>query len=126
LTIGPAFLTGAIYLCLSRIIIAHGEHVSRIKPRTYSIIFMTCDFVSLVLQGAGGGLAATADDKKGSDAGRNIMIAGMVFQVVSLAIFMGLWLEFIFRLKRSGESAKDPRFVQVRESKRFKWFTYGE
>jgi hypothetical protein len=125
LTIGPAFLSGSIYLCLSRIIVAHGQDISRFSPRTYTTIFMSCDFVSLVLQGAGGGLAASADDKKGSDAGKNVMIAGMVFQVISLSIFMGLWLEFILRLRKTNESKKNMLFVDVTESRRFKWFAYG-
>jgi hypothetical protein len=42
------------------------------------------------------------------------MVAGVVFQVVSLLIFMGLWLEFIFRLRRTSESAKDVRFLELR------------
>ena len=83
---------------------------------------MTSDFISLVLQGAGGGLAATADDHAGSETGRAIMVAGVVFQVVSLLIFMGLWLEFLFRLRRTSESAKDVHFVELRDTKKFTWF----
>lgn len=86
---------------------------------------MTSDFISLVLQGAGGGLAATADDHFGSETGRAIMVAGVVFQVVSLLIFMGLWLEFIFRLRRMSKSAKDVRFVELRDTKKFTWFQYA-
>ncbi|TVY22418.1 Sphingoid long-chain base transporter [Lachnellula hyalina] len=125
LTIGPAFLTGALYLCLSRIIIVYGQQISRFSPRTYAITFMTSDFISLVLQGAGGGLAATADDNSGSETGRAIMVAGVVFQVVSLLVFMGLWLEFIFRLRRTSESAKDVRFLELRVTKKFTWFQYA-
>ena len=86
---------------------------------------MTSDFISLVLQGAGGGLAATADDNSGSETGRAIMVAGVVFQVVSLLIFMGLWLGFIFRLRRTSESAKDVRFLELRVTKKFTWFQYA-
>ena len=45
LTIAPAFLTAAIYLCLARIVVAYGENISRIAPRLYTIVFVTCDFV---------------------------------------------------------------------------------
>lgn len=84
---------------------------------------MASDFVSLVLQGAGGGLAATADDHSESERGRAIMVAGVVFQVVSLLVFMGLGLEFASRLRRRAVgSARDTRFVQLRETKRFTWF----
>lgn len=86
---------------------------------------MTSDFISLALQGAGGGLAATANNSSGSETGRAIMIAGVVFQVISLLIFMGLWLEFVLRLRRSSASAKDPRFAELRGTKKFAWFQYA-
>lgn len=60
LTIAPAFLSAGIYLCLSRIVVLFGTHLSRVKPRTYTIIFCTSDLVSLILQGAGGALASVA------------------------------------------------------------------
>ena len=125
LTIAPAFLTGGLYLCLSRIIIVYGQQISRFSPRTYALTFMISDFVSLVLQGVGGGLAATADNHSGIETGRAIMVAGVVFQVVSLLIFMGLWLEFIFRLRRTTESANDVRLVKLRDTKKFTWFQYA-
>jgi hypothetical protein len=87
---------------------------------------MCCDFTSLVLQGAGGGLAATANTESSTNTGRYIMIAGLASQVLSLAIFMLLWLEFIFRLRKAPESLKDPRFANVRDGKKFKAFNYGE
>lgn len=86
---------------------------------------MTSDFISLALQGAGGGLAATASDHSGSETGRVIMVAGVVFQVVSLLIFMGLWLEFIFRLRRTSQSAKNGRLIELRATKKFSWFQYA-
>jgi hypothetical protein len=125
LTIGPAFLSGALYLCLSRIIIVYGEQISRFSPRAYAITFMTSDFISLVLQGTGGGIAATANDQNGSDTGRWIMVAGLVFQVVSLFIFMALGLEFMLRLRKTRENAKNPQFVKLRPMKKFTWFQYA-
>ena len=53
------------------------------------------------------------------------MVAGVVFQVVSLLIFMGLCLEFMFRLRRTSESAQDVRFVELRGAKKFAWFQYA-
>lgn len=125
LTIAPAFLSGALYLCLSRIVIVYGQHISRFSARTYAITFMISDFISLVLQGAGGGIAATANDHSGSETGRGIMVAGVVFQVVSLLFYMGLWLEFIIRLRKTNESTKDVRFIELRNTKKFAWFQYA-
>lgn len=61
LTIAPAFLSGAIYLCLSRIVVIYGESLSRFKPRTYTIVFCSCDFFSLLLQAVGGAIASTSE-----------------------------------------------------------------
>jgi len=59
LTMGPVFFAAAIYLCLGRIVVVYGEHISRIRPRTYTVFFMGCDVISLVTQAAGGGIAAS-------------------------------------------------------------------
>lgn len=58
LTISPALLSAGIYLCLSRIIVVYGENLSRFKPRTYTIVFCSCDFLSLLLQAFGGAIAS--------------------------------------------------------------------
>jgi len=108
LTIAPAFITASIYLCLARVIYIVDPNLmhTRLKPMTYTKIFVTFDIISLVLQGAGGGVAATANDKKGSDMGVNIMIAGLAFQVVSLLIFIGLCSDFAWRLYKGIVSKK--------------------
>lgn len=61
LTIAPAFLSAAIYLCLARIVVVYGEEKSRfLQPRTYTIVFCTGDFLALLLQAIGGGIASGA------------------------------------------------------------------
>lgn len=128
LTIGPAFLTGAIYLTLSRLLITYSPKLARLSPRTTSIVFMCSDFISLVLQAAGGGIAATSDSDSSSDMGRNIMIAGLAWQVVSLLIFMLLWGEFMWRVRRAGEEVKTqtPSLRNLRlTSRTFQWFQYA-
>ncbi len=62
LTIAPAFITASIYLCLARIVVVYGESLSRFRPRTYTILFCSCDFLSLLLQAIGGAIASTATD----------------------------------------------------------------
>lgn len=37
---------------------------------------------------------------------------------------MGLWLEFISRLRRTGEGAKNVQFIELRDTKKFTWFQY--
>ncbi|KAL8890481.1 MAG: hypothetical protein Q9192_005865 [Flavoplaca navasiana] len=102
ITIAPCFFAAAIYLSLSRIILTYGSHLARFKPRTYTIIFICCDIFSLVLQAVGGGIADTAETESLSDIGINIMIAGLVFQVVSLTSLsiatLCIYIRSIFRV----------------------------
>ncbi|KAK6836958.1 Sphingoid long-chain base transporter [Apiospora arundinis] len=103
LTIAPAFITASMYLCLARIIhvLDPTLRYTRLKPMAYTWIFVTFDFIALVLQGAGGGITATGDgDKAKVDMGVNIMIAGLAFQVFSLVAFSVLCMDFGWRLRK--------------------------
>lgn len=87
LIFSPAFLAAGIYLTLKHAVLAFGPAWSRLRPAWYTYIFIGCDITSLVLQSAGGALAATAkdSDQKALDAGTDIMIAGIIFQVVGMS-----------------------------------------
>ncbi|OJD32674.1 rta1 domain protein [Diplodia corticola] len=116
LTIGPAFLSAAIYICLGRIIVAYSPAISRFRPKTYTVIFVLCDLLSLVLQAAGGAITATADrdEPDKNQMGIDIMIAGLASQVASLAVFMALCVEYAFRVRSAGEGALDAGFAALR------------
>ena len=104
LIIAPAFLSAGIYLTLKYFTITFGESWSRLRPAWYTYVFITGDLVSLVLQGTGGGLAATADSGSDTqDLGTNLMIAGVVFQVVILSVFGYLLSEYTLRTYRRRE-----------------------
>jgi hypothetical protein len=109
LTIAPAFFTAGIYLCLGRVITVYGEECSRLKPRTYTYIFVTCDLISLVLQAAGGAVTSIADEKSLRDTGINIMIAGLAVQVVSLVVFSVLAIEYGVRAVRARRMHSEKR-----------------
>ncbi|KAF2028290.1 RTA1-domain-containing protein [Setomelanomma holmii] len=128
LTIAPGFLAAGVYLCLSRIVITFGAENSRISARAYPRIFIPCDFLSLVLQAAGGGIASVKthmnEDPK---LGNNIMIAGLSVQVATLLIFILLAIDFAIRTIRrinhlGAQNALDPRHAKLRESWMFKGF----
>ncbi|KAF2500062.1 RTA1-domain-containing protein [Lophium mytilinum] len=127
LTIGPAFFSGCIYLCLGRIITVVGPENSRLQPRTYAKIFIGCDLFALVLQAVGGALASTAKDHAGSQQGTNVMIAGLVSQVISMVLFMALWLDFTIRVRKAkamgslGRS-QPPLYNTLRNSRIFTGF----
>ena len=102
LIFSPAFLAAGIYLTLKHVVISFGERWSRLRPAWYTYIFIACDITSLVLQSAGGAMAATADDtdQKALDTGTDIMLGGIIFQVVVLAVFALIVVEYAVRVYR--------------------------
>lgn len=131
LTLAPALLTAGIYLCLGRVITVIGSENSRLKPKMYTIVFVGCDVFSLVLQSIGGGMAATAKDKKGSDKGTNIMIAGLIVQVIFMTGFLAIWMDFILRTRRAKVSGSfkrtpPPLYESLRASKTFQYFQWSK
>lgn len=85
-----AFISAGIYLTLKHIVLTIGEEYSHLQARWYTWIFILCDLFSLILQGAGGGIAATADDENMQTVGNNLMMAGIVFQVFTLLVLFVL------------------------------------
>ncbi|KAH8598984.1 RTA1 like protein-domain-containing protein [Bisporella sp. PMI_857] len=114
LTIAPAFLSAAIYLCLARIVVVYGEEKSRFRPRTYTLLFCACDFLSLLLQAVGGAIASSTDTQSGTQTGINIMLAGLGFQVFSLALFATACIEFAYRVYQSSQIPLHPYAQQIR------------
>ncbi|KAF1982750.1 RTA1-domain-containing protein [Aulographum hederae CBS 113979] len=120
LTFAPAFMAAGIYLTLKHLVITFGQDFSRIKPAWYTYIFITCDIFSIVLQGAGGGLASAADDDRNLlNAGNNLMIAGLAFQVFTLVIFAVLASEYFFRVWKNRHHL-NPETIELRHSLKFK------
>ncbi|KAF8067985.1 RTA1-like protein [Lyophyllum atratum] len=93
--LAPTPLVAANFIILGRIIRALGASYSRIPPRWYAIIFCVCDIIALAIQGAGGGIASSANTHAGS--GANIMLAGIIFQTVMITLYAGLAIEYFIR-----------------------------
>lgn len=98
-TIAPVFFTASIYMTYSRIIIYYGPQLSRFSPKTISITFMVADWIALILQAVGGAIADTADTETGMNGGTHILVAGLVFQVLSLILFMLVAGEYAFKVR---------------------------
>ena len=125
LTIAPAFISAAVYLCLSRIVVVYSESASWLRPATYTLVFIGFDFVSLLLQAAGGGIASSADTVSMDNIGKNIMVAGVSWQVVSLVLFTALCLDFARRVRNACEVEMNPAFASFRASRKFNSFLCG-
>lgn len=127
LVLAPTFVAAGVYLTLKHIVLALGPEHSRLKPRLFTWIFISCDVVSLILQAAGGGVAAAAGKTNQYllKVGDDIIICGIAFQVATMAVCGLLGLDFFFRVARrgngfAGEKALDgtapvisPRRMQI-------------
>lgn len=125
LTLAPAFIAAGIYLTLKHIVICFGEEHSYLKPRYYTWLFIICDLLSLTLQGAGGGIAATSRQNRSRQlVGNDLMMAGISFQVVTLLAFGAAAALYCYRLSRSKTSLSSSA-ESVKRSTGFQLFLGG-
>ncbi|KAH6894455.1 RTA1 like protein-domain-containing protein [Thelonectria olida] len=101
ITVAPVFFCSAIYVLLSQVINYVDASISRIKPQAFYWFFIPCDVVSLVLQAVGGALSCVGSTKHDVEIGENISLAGLIFQVITLVIFISLFADYVWRAKKS-------------------------
>ncbi|GIK05988.1 hypothetical protein Aspvir_010106 [Aspergillus viridinutans] len=125
LVLAPTFVAAGIYLTLKHIILALGPEHSRLKPALFTWIFIGCDVGSLILQAAGGGVAAAAGNtnRKLLQAGDDIIIAGIAFQVATMSVCGFLGLEFFIRYWKRGPGLSGEKTSLGRN---IKWVIVGE
>ncbi|KAL4756368.1 RTA1 domain-containing protein [Aspergillus foveolatus] len=111
-SMAPTFFTAGIYVLLGRLIRICGPQSSALSPKLYLWIFCTCDVVSLIVQAAGGGIASSGNMAETSSSsnssqttGTHIMVGGIIFQLISITIFVGFAADFIWRVLRKSKSA---------------------
>lgn len=97
----------------------------------YTYVFVGCDLLALVLQAIGGGMAATANDSVGSRRGVDIMIAGLISQVVTMVLFLAIWLDFVLRTRRAKRTGtlshtQPVLYSRLRSTKRFQYFQWSK
>ncbi|KAI0825087.1 RTA1 like protein [Trametes gibbosa] len=97
LIISPTPLIGALFITFGRLSTHLGHEYSRLNPRLYSRIFFTCDLVALLVQAAGGGIAASSSNANTGQMGSDIMLGGIIFQLISLSVFCVLVGEYLVR-----------------------------
>ena len=126
LTLSPAFNSAAIYLMLKHIVRQFGSEWSRLRPNYYTWGFITADFFALVLQAAGGGLAATADGEMTQlKLGDHLMMVGICWQVATLTIFGAMVTDFLLRrfVFSGSKTPLSPAAQETASQLKFKLFT---
>lgn len=100
LVLSPSFLAAGIYLTIKSLVTYFGPEYSRLKPRLYTIIFISCDVFSMVIQAVGGGVAS-ANDPSIVGIGSKIIVAGIAFQVATMAVCLLLAAEFGYKIHKN-------------------------
>ncbi|KAJ3543830.1 hypothetical protein NM688_g5815 [Phlebia brevispora] len=92
--IAPTPFVASIFITFGHLVHRLGSQYSWLSARYYSRVFLTFDLISLIIQAAGGGIAASSNTVSTENLGGNIMLAGIVLQMVALGLFMILGLQF--------------------------------
>ncbi|GAA5988307.1 hypothetical protein JCM11641_006657 [Rhodosporidiobolus odoratus] len=114
LVLAPTFFSAALYWSGGLIIEYVAPARSRwLSPKWFKIIFLTADIVSLVIQGIGGGMAGSAagDDLDQLNRGSDIMLAGIIIQLVIMIFFSFYMLAWGWAARR--EIAKSGSRMQL-------------
>lgn len=121
LTFAPAFYAAGIYYTLKHICLTFGASFSRLRPKYYTWIFISCDVFSIALQAIGGAISSASGDLTVLHIGTNIMIAGLSTQVVTLVVFGILAADYgvvIYKHRRN----LNPATASLRNTMMFKLF----
>lgn len=103
LLLAPILFAASLYMTLGRVIRAvDGERYSIIRSKWITAIFVTGDVVSFMIQGGGAGMLVKADSASSHNLGQNIIIAGLIFQILIFGIFCATSLSFHLRFSKVG------------------------
>ena len=111
LLIAPNLFSAAVYSITGLLIHALGAQHSRLSAKNFLIIFGLLDLLAIVLQAAGAGVAARElkDSDEQTGVGTDVMVSGIAVQIVSMAAYLVLAGEFLWK------SHKDPRYREREE-----------
>ncbi|CAK7200204.1 hypothetical protein SEUCBS139899_002895 [Sporothrix eucalyptigena] len=104
LLLAPVFFAASLYMTLGRTVfhtihtstlaasqsasVASLTSLSLLPPRWITRIFVTADVLSFFIQGGGAGMLVKADSASSTKTGQNIIVGGLVFQIVAFAVFI--------------------------------------
>lgn len=96
----PSLYAATIYMLYGRIVfLVDAADLSLIRPTWVTKVFVAGDLFSFILQ-AGGGSMLTV---KGQETlGKNVLLGGLFFQLLSFGFFLVVSGMFYFRVERSG------------------------
>ncbi|PYH44723.1 RTA1 domain-containing protein [Aspergillus saccharolyticus JOP 1030-1] len=101
--LAPPLYASTLYMALSRMIFyLDKEDLSIVPTRWLTVIFVAGDIVSFLIQGAGGVIMThTTTDPSARTTGQNVIIAGLVIQLIFFSVFFIVAAAFHYRIHRS-------------------------
>ncbi|KAJ7194341.1 RTA1 like protein-domain-containing protein [Mycena pura] len=94
--ISPTPLIAVNFILLSWVVTRLVPCYARLTPIQYTMVFVACDIVALIVQGAGGGIASTAATLDGANMGAHIMLGGIVFQFCAIVVYSVLAADLLY------------------------------
>ncbi|OIW34302.1 RTA1-domain-containing protein [Coniochaeta ligniaria NRRL 30616] len=104
LLLPPVLFAASLYMVLGRLIRSvQAERYSIIPPRWLTKVFVAGDVASFFIQGGGAGImvGGKADSMK---TGQNVVVCGLILQVVMFAVFIVTGLHFNLRFRSRGNT----------------------
>jgi hypothetical protein len=99
LLLGPALLAASVYMVLGRLIVLlDAGHLSIIRPKWLTKLFVIGDVLSFLAQSGGGGMLASADNPDSVKKGENMIIGGLFIQIFFFGFFMIVTVVFHIRI----------------------------
>ncbi|KAI8712152.1 Rta1 domain-containing protein [Fusarium sp. LHS14.1] len=89
LLLGPTLLAASIYMVLARLImLLEASSYSLINTKILTKVFVLGDVISFLAQSGGGGILANAKTSSDQEKGRNIIIVGLLVQIIFFGSFI--------------------------------------
>jgi hypothetical protein len=117
--LAPILFAASVYMILARLIQAcQTPSLSIIRVSWVTKIFVTGDVLCFMIQGGGGGIMAKADTQSQVQTGENVVLGGLVLQILVFVVFVvvaGMWHSRMLREGRQGFPGWE----------RYAWALYG-
>ncbi|VUC35075.1 unnamed protein product [Clonostachys rosea] len=110
LLLGPILFAATLYMTLSRIIrVVDGAQFSLIRLSWLTKVFVFGDVFSFLIQSSGAGLrvqASSGSSNSNPNMGTNIIVGGLIFQIVIFSLYIAAGIVFNVRFKNHSASAR--------------------
>ncbi|KZP32996.1 RTA1-domain-containing protein [Athelia psychrophila] len=104
--LSPCAFIASNYVLLGRLArYLHTPHHLLVPARRITLLFLSSDITTFLIQAAGGSLTISANNPKQNLAGSHIFLAGLVLQLVSFASFTAVYLRWLHRVRRHSPQA---------------------